>query len=84
MVNLNSEGVKPPRNVSKPLGRKMAVKPTNPRKVFRIVYLRDHYNMTWQKISEDMGMSRQGPYLLYARWHKWVKEVIKEQDYGTP
>jgi hypothetical protein len=46
--------------------------PVDPKKVIEIVRLRDQKNMRWRQIGAHMGMSHQGPYLLYKRWHKWA------------
>jgi hypothetical protein len=57
-----------------PRGRKYATKPTDPEKIFKIVYLRETKNMSWAQVAHQMGMSRQGPYLLYKKWCGWAKE----------
>jgi hypothetical protein len=53
-------------------GRKPRLEPNDPEKVLRIIYLRETLNMRWRKIGEEMGMTHQGPYLLYKRWREWA------------
>jgi hypothetical protein len=46
--------------------------PREPNKVMTIVRLRDKENMRWRQIGDKMGMTHQGPYLLYKRWRDWA------------
>jgi len=55
-----------------PLGRIPRAEPTDPKKILRIVHLREKKNMHWHKISEEMGISRQGLFDLYRRWRGWA------------
>jgi len=58
-----------------PRGRKTRMEPSDPDRVLQIVHLRDKTNMSWRQIGELLGMSHQGPYLLYKRWHIWAKKT---------
>jgi hypothetical protein len=42
-------------------------------KVKKIVKLRDEERMPWRKIGDKMGMSHQGPFLLYQKWRTWAR-----------
>jgi hypothetical protein len=53
-------------------GRKHGTEPREPSKIMKIIRLRDIENMRWRQIGEQMGMSHQGPYLLYKRWRDWA------------
>jgi hypothetical protein len=54
------------------MGPKYIQQPMNPKKVLEIIRLKDQKNMRWRQIGAHMGMSHQGPYLLYKRWHEWA------------
>ena len=68
-----------PRRRRKGGGRKVAIEPRSPEKVFKIVLLRELRNLSWAEVALKMGESRQGPYLLYKRWGDWTKEFYKCQ-----
>lgn len=49
--------------------------PRDPELVLKIVSLRDS-GLTYREISEQIGKSRQTPYLLYNRWQEWAREKM--------
>jgi hypothetical protein len=42
--------------------------PRNEKLIQRIIHLREIKNLTWREIGPLVGLSHQGPYLLYKRW----------------
>jgi hypothetical protein len=54
--------------------------PRDPDKVFKIIDLRDNQELSWEKISVEIGETRQGPYLLYKKWHDWAEAIIREAE----
>jgi hypothetical protein len=48
--------------------------PRDPKKILKIIRMRDVENRTWKYISDKLEMSRQGPFELYKRWLDWAKE----------
>jgi hypothetical protein len=66
--------VKPPRR------RGPSAAPRDPDKVFKIIDLHDNQGLSWGKISEDIGETRQGPYLLYKKWYDWAKVIQEEKN----
>ena len=47
--------------------------PRRPDIILEIVRLREEEKRTWQEISDIIGMSRQGPFLLYQQWCYWAR-----------
>jgi predicted DNA-binding protein (UPF0251 family) len=48
--------------------------PLDPDKVLEIVRLREIDKLNWRQIGTKLGVSRQGPFLLYKRWRDWAQE----------
>jgi hypothetical protein len=55
-------------------------KPRDPHQIFEIIQLRKE-NRTWRDIGKLLGMTHQGPYLLYKRWKKWSKKNKKSRGH---
>jgi hypothetical protein len=52
-------------------GRPREDEPEEPELIDNIIFLRDQQCLTWREIGYHLGMSHQGPYLLYRRWRDW-------------
>jgi hypothetical protein len=63
-----------------PRRRGPSAAPRDPDKVFKIIDLRDNQELSWEKISVEIGETRQGPYLLYKKWYDWAKAIIREAE----
>jgi hypothetical protein len=70
--------VKPPRQLPKRRGPSAA--PRDPDKVLKIIDLRDNEKLSWEKISVEIGETRQGPYLLYKKWYDWARPQLKLEE----
>jgi hypothetical protein len=89
MDSIEAETMATPRRKRKPpeerapRGRKILTAPSKPKKVLKIIKLREEKGLTWEAIRqllmEDEGkkMTRQGPYLLYKHWRQWAEEEEK-------
>jgi hypothetical protein len=60
-------------------GRPREDDPADPELVKWIVYARDEAGYTWREVGEEFGMSHMGAYLLYKRWHQWVRDKWDEE-----
>jgi hypothetical protein len=63
-----------------PKRRGPSAAPRDPDKVLKIIDLRDNKELSWGKISEDIGDSRQGPYLLYKKWYDWARDIVNKKS----
>jgi len=64
-----------------PRGRPLLAEPMNPERVLRVVYMREIENKRWRQIAEELGLSRQAPFLLHKKWRKWVFLEWKRMGY---
>jgi hypothetical protein len=81
MSNAEVCEVKPPRRRDPNAKRRgPSAAPRKPDKVFKIIDLRDNQELSWEKISVEIGETRQGPYLLYKKWYDWAKAIIREAE----
>jgi len=61
------------RKIGRPKGS-VATEPRDHDRILRIIELRDQENLDWREIGRIMGLSHQGPYLLYDKWRDWAYE----------
>ena len=79
MVSMTNTGhfvTKSGRIYSKTPGRPIRKGPVNPDKVLRIVWMREVENKRYRQIAEELGLSRQAPFLLHKRWRDWGLKLI--------
>jgi len=71
MVNL--EAVEPTKPIR---GRPLLKEPMNPDRVLEVVRMREFENKKWRQIANELGLSRQAPFLLHKKWKDWALEVL--------
>ena len=65
----------------KPLrGRPLLTEPMNPKRVLKVVRMREIENKRWRQIAEELGLSRQAPFLLHKKWRKWALSIIYKEE----
>jgi hypothetical protein len=77
-INLTYKGRIRKKHTPHSHSRRPATGPRDPKKVLRIVRLKDEKNMHWRQIGEELGLSHQAPFLLYKRWREWAYNQIGE------
>jgi hypothetical protein len=71
MVNIESiESAKPLR------GRPLLKQPMNPGRVLDVVRMREIEKKRWRQIANELGLSRQAPFLLHKKWKDWALDEL--------
>jgi len=83
MADLTESGfyiTKSGRKYMSPPGRPLRDGPTDPKRVIKIVRMRELHNMNYREIAEKLGISRQAPFLLYKKWRTWAYPFIYKEE----
>jgi hypothetical protein len=42
--------------------------------------MREIENKRWRQIAEELGLSRQAPFLLHKKWKDWALSIIYKKE----